>query len=109
MIGGRIKPVTEAVIGAEGVQEMMKYNFTKCFLGTNGIHPENGFTTVDPEEAIMKKKAVEKSYLAYVLADHTKFGKVTQVTFADIKAACIITDREPDQRYCELTVVKALG
>lgn len=109
MIGGRIKPVTEAVIGAEGVQEMMKYNFTKCFLGTNGIHSQDGFTTVDPEEAMMKKKAVEKSYVAYVLADHTKFGKVTPVTFADIKTACIITDREPGKRYCELTVVKSLG
>jgi DeoR family fructose operon transcriptional repressor len=109
MIGGRIKPVTEAVIGAEGVQEMMKYNFTKCFLGTNGIHLENGFTTVDPEEAMMKKKAVEKSYVTCILADHTKFGKVTPVTFADIKTACIITDREPDKRYCEITVVKALG
>lgn len=108
MAGGLIKPVTEAVIGAEGVQGMMKYNFTKSFLGTNGIHIEDGFTTVDLEEAMMKKKAVENSYVTYILADHTKFGKVTPVTFAEIREACIITDREPDQRYRELTVVKSV-
>lgn len=108
MMGGQIKPVTEAVIGVEGVQGMMKYNFTKSFLGTNGIHIEDGFTTVDLEEAMMKKKAVENSYVTYVLADHTKFGKVTPVTFAAIREACIITDREPDKRYRELTVVKSV-
>lgn len=108
MTGGLVKPVTEAVVGMEGVQGMMKYNFTKSFLGANGIHPEDGFTTVDVEEAIMKKQAVENSYVAYVLADHTKFGKVTPVTFAAIREACIITDEEPGERYRELTVVKAV-
>lgn len=108
MTGGMIKPVTEAVIGMEGVQGMAKYNFTKSFLGTNGIHLQDGFTTVDPEEAMMKQKAVENSYVSYVLADHTKFGKVTPVTFAAIREACIITDQEPDKRYRELTVVKAV-
>lgn len=108
MAGGIIKPVTEAVIGMEGVRGIAKYNFTKSFLGTNGIHLQDGFTTVDPEEAIMKQKVVENSYVSYVLADHTKFGKVTPVTFAEIREACIITDQEPDRRYRELTVVKSV-
>ena len=61
MIGGLVKPITEAIIGAEAVNSMKKFNFTKCFLGTNGIHMDYGFTTVDVEEAMVKMEAVNSS------------------------------------------------
>lgn len=106
IIGGQVKPVTEAIIGTEAVNNMKKYNFTKSFLGTNGIHENFGFTTVDVEEAMVKMEAVNRSYMAFVLADHTKFDKVTAVTFAGIEKACIITDRLEKPKYKDITVVK---
>ncbi|WP_330393894.1 sugar phosphate isomerase family [Anaerocolumna xylanovorans] len=106
IIGGQVKPVTEAIIGTEAVNNMKKYNFTKSFLGTNGIHENFGFTTVDVEEAMVKMEAVNRSYMAFVLADHTKFDKVTAVTFADIDKACIITDRLEKPKYRDVTVIK---
>ncbi len=106
MIGGMGKPVTESIVGADAVNNMKKYNFSKCFLGTNGIHTEFGFTTVDVEEAIVKMEAVDRSYASIVLADHTKFDKVTAVTFAGIKKACIITDSVANDKYTDLTVIK---
>lgn len=35
--GGEIKASTEAIVGAECVLTLKNYNFTKCFMGTNGI------------------------------------------------------------------------
>lgn len=106
MIGGSVKPVTEAVVGAGGVNEMRRYNFTKSFLGTNGIHTDSGFTTVDMEEAMIKMEAVNRSYACFVLADSTKFDKISAVTFAGIDKACIITDKLAKDKYKEFTVIK---
>lgn len=106
VIGGELKLATEAVVGADAINNLKKYNFTKCFIGTNGISIDKGFTTPDLEEALMKKEAMNRSYISYVLTDHTKFGKVTSVTFADIENACIITDYLPDEKYKTVTVVK---
>ncbi len=106
VIGGELKLSTEAIVGAEGVNNMKKYNFTKSFIGANGIGVDQGFTTPDLEEAVIKQEAVKKSHVAYVLADHTKFGKVTSVTFSRLDQAIIITDRMADEKYKEQTIVK---
>ena len=106
MIGGFIKPVTEAVIGAEGVNALSRYNFTKSFIGTNGIHIEAGFTTVDVEEARIKSEAISRSYANIVLADHTKFDQISAITFAPIEKVCIITDAAVKDKYKEATIIK---
>ncbi len=106
MIGGRMKPVTEAVVGAEGIRSIKNYNFTKAFMGTNGIDIEAGFTTPDIEEALIKEAAIKKSYMAFVLADHTKFLKVSPVSFSELKKCCIITDVLPDKKFADETVIK---
>lgn len=106
VIGGELKLSTEALVGAEGISNLKKYNFTKCFIGTNGITLEQGCTTPDIEEGLIKKEAVNRSYMTYILADHTKFGKVTSVTFANLEQACIITDYVTDDKYKKATIVK---
>lgn len=109
MVGGKIKPLTEAVVGTEGIRSISGFNFTKAFMGTNGIDIEAGFTTPDVDEALIKEKAIEKSYMAFVLADHTKFRKVCSVTFAKLNKCCIITDSLPDKRFAEHTVIKEVN
>ncbi len=106
MIGGRIKPVTASVVGAESIRNLMKFNFTKAFMGTNGIDVTAGFTTPDSEEAMMKERAIEKSFAVFVLADHSKFRKVYPVTFAELKKCCIITDKLPYGGFSDKTVIR---
>lgn len=106
IIGGRIKPLTEAVIGTMGVKSLENMNFTKAFMGTNGIHLTAGFTTPDIDEAKLKETAIDHSYRTYVLADHTKFRQVCAVTFAPLKIGSIITDDCPDNKYYEKTIIK---
>lgn len=106
IIGGRMKPATEAVVGAKGIESINSFNFTKAFMGANGIDIDTGFTTPDVEEALIKEAAIKKSYMSFVLADHTKFGHVFPVTFSKLKKCCIITDFLTDKRYADITVVK---
>ena len=106
MIGGRIKPVTASVVGAEGIRNVVKFNFTKAFMGANGIDISAGFTTPDSEEAMMKEKAIEKSFAVFVLADHSKFRKVYPVSFAELKKCCIITDKLPYGGFSDKTLIR---
>ena len=106
IIGGKVKPATEAIVGAEGIANLRNFNFSKAFMGTNGIDIEAGFTTPDIEEAMMKEAAVNRSYMAFVLADRTKFRRVFSVTFSQLKKCCILTDSMPDNRYSKETVIK---
>ena len=104
--GGKIKAVTAAVIGSEGIKSIENYNFTKAFMGTNGIDVQAGFTTPDIEEGLIKEKAIEKSYISFILADHSKFRKVFPITFAPIKKCCIITDKLLCSEFSDKTVIR---
>lgn len=106
LIGGKVKAATEAVVGAEGIANIKSFNFSKAFMGANGIDIDSGFTTPEIEEAMLKEAAVNRSYMAFVLADHTKFRRVFSVTFSQLKKCCIITDSMPDNRYAKETVIK---
>ena len=106
MIGGQIKAATEAIVGAFAVRDIEQFNFTKCFMGTNGISEKVGCTTPDPEEAMVKSEAVQRSYVPYFLADYSKFGKVYACSICSLEKACVITDRLPNPEWKEITVIK---
>lgn len=92
VIGGFVKPGTRAIVGANAVENLKQYRFDRCFLGVNGITEEDGLTTPDPEEAAIKKKVLYQSMNRYVLADHSKFGERTFITFAGAEDAILVTD-----------------
>lgn len=106
MIGGLLRPSTEAAIGASAIESIKKYNFSKCFMGANGVDLERGFTTPDIGEAAVKAQAMKQSYVSFVLADRAKFGLISSVTFAELDDACIITDKADNPQYRQHTVVK---
>ncbi len=102
---GEIKLSTEAIIGASCVLSLDQYNFTKCFMGVNGISVAGGFSTPDPNEASVKA-VINNSHTAYILADHSKFDKTSSVKFAYLNKCRIITDRLEDKKYLSETSVK---
>lgn len=96
---GEIKVTTEAIVGAECVNSLQSYNFTKCFIGANGISLTAGITTPDRNEASVKSAAIQKSHKVYILADHSKFNQIASVTFAQLGGVEIITDKLEDKKY----------
>ncbi len=102
---GRVKFVTDAVVGGRAIESISCYNFTLGFFGVNGITLQNGYTTPDEEEARMKKAAMSRCRRKIVLADPSKFGLLTAVTFAPLEAAEILTTALEDTRYREQTTL----
>lgn len=106
VLGGLLKPTTEAIIGLKAASNLQQYSFTKAFMGANGVSEKQGFTTPDIEEATLKAVAIEKSFVSYVLADSSKFDKVSAVKIGSLDTACIITDKCTNEKIKKLTVVK---
>lgn len=103
---GRIKPTTEAIIGTAVLSSLRRYNFTKAFVGANGISIKRGFTTPGMEEAELKAAAIESAYECWIIADHSKFEKIYAAGFCSLNKAAIITDCLPDQTYRDYTTVR---
>lgn len=111
ILGGEFKISTEAIVGIEAVQGLMKYNFTKGFFGANGISERTGFSTPDILEAKVKEEAVKRSTKAYILADESKFNKNSSITFAKLNEATIITNKinnDKMKKYTEILEVSKL-
>ncbi|WP_077614129.1 DeoR/GlpR family DNA-binding transcription regulator [Caenibacillus caldisaponilyticus] len=92
LIGGVVKPATKALVGRGALDALSQYRFDKCFIGINGIHLLHGLTTPDPEEAHIKRLAMELSEDIYVLADETKFGKISFALVHPLERLTIITN-----------------
>lgn len=104
--GGEIKASTEAIIGAECILSLQNYNFTKCFIGANGISISGGLTTPDKSEAAVKGTVINRSKDTYILADHSKFDQITSVKFANLGCGKIITDKLIDKKYLSESSIK---
>lgn len=103
---GEIKNTTEAIVGAECVSSLQNYNFTKSFMGANGISILGGISTPDRNEASVKSVVVQNSKIAYVLADHSKFDQIASVRFAQFEQVKIITDKLQNKRYLSKTNIR---
>lgn len=105
LLGGEFKGTTDAIVGEEAVLSIAKYNFTKGFFGTNGVTKEQGFTTPEVKEALIKRRAMEQTKEAYVLADASKFGEISTVTFGAFTDATILTN-QVKQEYRSFSNIK---
>ncbi|MGE7772660.1 DeoR/GlpR family DNA-binding transcription regulator [Viridibacillus arvi] len=111
VIGGRIKANTKAIVGSVAQENLKQYRFDKCFLGMNGIDIKFGFSTPDPEEAVLKKLAIELAEESFVLADKSKFKETFFAKVAEIENAGIITtnlDNEAMKKFSEKTNMKVV-
>lgn len=102
IVGGMIKANTEAIIGNDAYKYLEKINFTKGFLGANGIDLKKGCTTPDPQEASLKGLVLNNCLKKYILADNSKFDKICATTFAKMDTGLIITNNNIPEDYQKL-------
>ena len=91
---------------AAAVSSLQQYNFTKAFMGANGVALEAGFTTPDPEEAAVKATVVHRARESWFLVDDAKFARICPAVIADLHSGAILTNRCPSPKYKQYTLVK---
>ena len=55
VLGGELKSATESLVGPDTIAAISRYHFTIGFWGVNGITPENGLTSPESNEALIKQ------------------------------------------------------
>ncbi len=104
MLGGQIRNLTQATVGAQALGVLRQLRVDVAFLGTNGISAEHGFSTPDPHEAAVKQAMVRCATHVYVLADSSKMDNEYLVRFAEVdEVDALVTDsRLPANKAAEL-------
>ena len=97
LIGGRVRGLTAAAVGAETVRAIAGMRPDVAFVGTNGVSASFGRSTPDPEEAAGKRVIVESARRVVVVADADKLGAELLVGFAALSDVdVLVTDAAPD-------------
>jgi DeoR family fructose operon transcriptional repressor len=97
LIGGRVRGLTAAAVGADTVGAIGALRPDVAFIGTNGLSAGFGLSTPDPDEAAVKRAIVASARRVVVVADADKFGVELLVGFAPLDAIdVLVTDSAPD-------------
>ena len=97
IVGGRVRGVTQAVVGADAVADFERLRADVAFLGANGVTAGFGLSTPDPSEGQTKTAMARSARHRVALVDATKLGEELLYSFArpsDIDI--LITDAPED-------------
>jgi DeoR/GlpR family transcriptional regulator of sugar metabolism len=93
MVGGILRQVSSAFVGPHAEHVMRTLHADHCFLGTVGLDPDIGLTTLDIMEAQLNQLMISSAREVTVLADSSKLGRRSLAVISDLsKVQRIITD-----------------
>ncbi len=85
MTGGTLRPVSASLVGDQGDCLLEGYHVQKGFFGVRGLTLEAGLTDPDQYGAEMKRRMVERSREVIVIADASKWNRLSFAAFATLK------------------------
>lgn len=107
LIGGTLKPTTDATVGPMAEEQIRHFFFSQAFMGANAVDRELGFMTPDISEACTKRAACESAGQVVFLADRSKFNIKSVISFAPLKGQLVITDYvDSDHSFPSLKLVE---
>ncbi|WP_347975783.1 DeoR/GlpR family DNA-binding transcription regulator [Microbacterium sp. ProA8] len=102
LVGGRVRGLTAAAVGADTVRAVAGLRPDVAFVGTNGVSATFGLSTPDPDEAAVKRAIVASARRVVVVADAEKLGAELLVGFASLSDIdVLVTDAAPDAELAD--------
>ena len=97
---GQLKRETLSFTGNTTTEYLSIYNIQKAFMACTGCSLEHGLTNASSEEYIIKKTVIENSQMHFLLADHSKFGRFSLMTYCHLEDIDkVITDCPLPEEY----------
>lgn len=114
MIGGRLFKHSVVTVGAAAAEAIGRIRADLYFMGVTGIHPQEGLSTGDLEEAHIKRALSGRAAETFVLASSEKLGAVSPYLIAPTGevSGMIVERRVPDDlvnAYRDLGLEVVLG
>lgn len=95
LIGGTLFRHSMVAVGAAALDAIQRLRIDLGFIGLTGLHPQDGGTTGDFEEAAIKRAIIERSAEAVSLVTSEKIGAVSAYGVCAIKdLTSIVVPRE---------------
>ena len=98
LLGGELSGHEDATFGLDTVQQLAQYHADYAFVGAGGITPDGELTDYSRMVAEVRGRMLGAAACVVVVADHSKFGRMTPVRINGIeRARYLITEQEPDK------------
>lgn len=98
LTGGSVRGNTRAMVGHMAEDTLKNFKADMAFIGTNGISVEDGVTTPNHIEAMIKKQMINSANKVYVVCDATKFNQVSFAVIYPLRGiSAVITAGEIDE------------
>lgn len=75
--GGTIRPVERSIYGVMAERSIAGLNFDTFVMSAGGIDADAGITEYNPDDASVKRAAIDSARRTIVVADESKMGVVT--------------------------------
>jgi DeoR/GlpR family transcriptional regulator of sugar metabolism len=97
LLGGRLFKHSAVACGAAAVEAAQAISADLFLLGVTGIHPTEGLTTGDADEAAMKRTLASRAADTYVLGSSEKLGTASRYRVLPLaEVTGVVTDAPSD-------------
>jgi len=101
-LGGLYNASTSSYVGISTLDALSRISTDLVFIAATGVSLERGLTNTTYFEAEIKRKVVGCGDKVVLVADHTKFGNSSTISFFDFEDLyAVVTDRKPGRKYLE--------
>ncbi|WEY42793.1 MULTISPECIES: DeoR/GlpR family DNA-binding transcription regulator [Paraburkholderia] len=98
LLGGELSDSEDAAFGLDTVQQLAQYHADFAFVGAGGITTEGYLTDYSRMVAEVRSRMLGAAGTAIVVADHSKFGRVTPVRINGFETVrYVVTELAPER------------
>jgi DeoR family transcriptional regulator, myo-inositol catabolism operon repressor len=95
-LSGALNRKTLSFTDSSAVQVLKNYNISKAFMSATGFSVLSGVMNSSPLETDIKRTAIQRSQQVFLLADSSKCGVVSLLTYCSLKEVdVLITEAAP--------------
>ena len=99
-LGGIYNPTTSSYFGVSTIQMLTRMTMDTVFIAATGVSLEHGLTNTTYLEAEIKRCVTSWKRRVVLMADHSKFGYDSMITFCDFSGLfAVVTDRLPPEPF----------
>lgn len=100
ILGGEVSTKHLRVTGSMAESNMKDIFVNKAFLTVDGISLKKGFTSYDHEKSSLTRKWMSQSNTTIIIADSSKWNKISMVRIGDFKDAdIIVSEKAPPEEW----------
>lgn len=109
LLGGRTDPEVQATHGDSTVGEIHRYRADVALLSPVGFSVAGGASSFEHPEAAVARAMTEQAQQLIVLADHSKIGQTSRVTYAKLSEVGTLVTDAAAEALPALAALKAAG